>query len=112
MIHMVYPESRMVSEDTVIVWAMDSLINARIDAGEFMQDDDGSHCAAAMAILVRPSLSEAIEILEDAGECTFNKSRVMQRLGYGGCTGWADYLMSDESVQTVRVHDGYQGSIN
>ncbi len=36
----------------------------------------------------------------------------VKRLGPGGCTGIDDFLMSDGSVEAIRVHAGYQGNIN
>lgn len=76
MIRMTYPESRMVSEETVIVWALDSIVNAKIEAGDFMQDDDDSQLAAFMATVERPSIEEAISLLEDEGECSFARSQL------------------------------------
>jgi hypothetical protein len=73
MIRILYPENRMVSEDTVIGWAMDDKMNARYDAGEFLNDEDGSQAAAAFAAMPRLSVEEAIEFLNDSGAVTFGR---------------------------------------
>jgi hypothetical protein len=72
MIHMIYPESRWVAEEQIIVWAMDDLANERIENGEFADDQDGSRLETLFASMIRPSLPEAMEILSDRGSCEFS----------------------------------------
>jgi hypothetical protein len=42
----------------------------------------------------------------------YDKAVPVERMGRGGCTGYDDFLMSDGSVKSFRVHGGYAGSIN
>jgi len=72
-IHILYPENRYVSEDTVIVWAMDDLVNSEIARGAFKDDEDGSQLAAYSLGMKRPTLRQAMEILSDNGSVTFDR---------------------------------------
>lgn len=71
-IKMTYPERRVVSEDTVIGWAHDQLVNdAFRDLPKEVRDyDEGAMKRLSNAINL-PTLEEALYILEDAGVCSF-----------------------------------------
>lgn len=71
--HIVYPENRMVDEETVITWAWDSMVNAAYKAlpeSEQQAEDAIEHLSATIG---RPTLEEAVSALEDAGEVTFTR---------------------------------------
>ncbi len=62
----------MVSENTVIGWAHDQLVNdAFRDLTSEQRDEDGVMERLSRKIDV-PTLEDAIYILEDAGVCTFS----------------------------------------
>lgn len=70
----IYPERRTVSEETVIAWAQDELVNAVIQRKQYHSDAD----LDADIAQVRASdeyrnltLESARAILEDAGAVTF-----------------------------------------
>ena len=74
MLHITYPERRVVSEDTVIGWAQDELVNAVIQHKQYVSD------AALDADIARVHASDeyrnltaesARAILEDSGAVTF-----------------------------------------
>ena len=69
MIRIIYPENRMVSEETVISWAHDEVANSTI--GDIPEE----LYSAALEAIPRPSLEDAIAILEDVGAVTFAEVR-------------------------------------
>jgi hypothetical protein len=76
MIQMVYPERRMVSENTVIGWAQDELVNAVVAYKVYENDEDMDVDIArvhASDEYVSMSLEDAKYILEDAGACAFGR---------------------------------------
>ena len=73
MLHMIYPQSRMVSEDVVVIWAFDALVNAEYNALPREQREDDKAMEELMAATPKPSLDQAIEILEDMGLVTFKR---------------------------------------
>ena len=74
MLHIIYPENRYVSEDTIIVWAQDELVNAAY--AQLSQEDKNKEDAIERiaAFTVPPSLEDAISILEDNGSVTFSRT--------------------------------------
>jgi len=68
MIQVIYPERRWVSEETVIQWAHDRLVN---DAAKTSDTD----IDLLILRIERPTLEESIYILEDSGECSFGATR-------------------------------------
>jgi hypothetical protein len=65
--HIIYPENRYVTDYEVVVWAHDDLVNGAIKAGDHR---DIEEIAASFA---RPTIEEAMQILEDSGSVTFVK---------------------------------------
>ena len=65
MVRTLYPQRRLVPEETVISWAQDSLINTGMDSGltpeSVMESDEYRNL----------NLHGAITLLEDSGEVTF-----------------------------------------
>jgi hypothetical protein len=76
---MIYPESRMVNEDTIIGWAKDSLVNSVIQHKLYSDD---SALDADIAIVhaskeyASMTIESAMDLLEDTGECTFRRSQL------------------------------------
>lgn len=77
MIRVIYPQNRMVTEDTVITWAQDQLIN---DAARNEPVCDSDEDWNALVTAVRATdeyqsltLESAKAILEDSGEVTFGR---------------------------------------
>jgi hypothetical protein len=73
MLHIIYPESRNVTEEQVIVWAHDDLVNAAyasLPQDAKSQEDAMERLSASIA---RPSLEDAMVILEDNGSVTFGR---------------------------------------
>lgn len=75
MIRILYPQNRMVTEDTVITWAQDQLINDAAQ-NEPVCDNDEEWDALVTAVRATDeyqslTLESARAILEDAGEVTF-----------------------------------------
>ena len=74
MLHVIYPDDRYVSEETVIGWALDDLVNnayAVLPQEEKNQEDALDRISAS---ITRPSLEDAIYILEDNGSVTFSRT--------------------------------------
>lgn len=65
----------MVSEDTVIGWAHDLLVNdAFYNLPEDQRDKEGAIERFSKTIK-KPTVEDAIYILEDAGACTFARNK-------------------------------------
>jgi hypothetical protein len=71
MLHIIYPDDRYVSEDTVIRWALDDLVNNAYAALPKEQKDADNAIESLLASTPCPSLEESIAILEDNGSVTF-----------------------------------------
>lgn len=73
MLHMIYPESRMVTEEMVMVWAHDTLVNQSYRALPADQQSNDDAMEQLFHSTPKPSVEDAIAILEDAGEVTFTR---------------------------------------
>jgi hypothetical protein len=79
MLHTIYPEHRAVSEDTVIGWAKDTLVNAVIQHKQYATDEELNadisrvHDSAEYRLM---TVSDAVTILSDNGEVTFTKDSI------------------------------------
>ena len=76
MLHIIYPERRTVSEEIVIGWAQDELVNAVIQHKQYQSDADleadiaSVHASDEYRNL---TLDSARAILEDSGAVTFTR---------------------------------------
>ena len=71
MLKQIYPERRIVSEDTVVGWAHDQLVNdAFRDLTPEQRGEDGAMKRLSKTI-EKPTVEDAMDILEDAGVCSF-----------------------------------------
>lgn len=77
MLRLIYPENRNITEREVIAWARDLMTDTAIemeglrrrDSGESaMSDEDIDRVCNDVPV---PTLTDAIELLEDAGKATF-----------------------------------------
>jgi hypothetical protein len=76
MIKMTYPERRQVSEDTIIGWAHDQLVNdAFRDLPKEVREYDEGAMKRLSNSIEKPTVEEAIYILEDSGVCSFQTIR-------------------------------------
>jgi hypothetical protein len=74
MLHMIYPENRAVSEDTVIGWAFDELVNNAYAALPQEEKEKEDAIEKIMASTPHPTLEDSIYILEDNGSVTFSRT--------------------------------------
>lgn len=75
MIRMTYPENRMVTEETVISWAKDSLVNSVIEHKRYKSDTDFEsdlNSIQSSNEYRNMNLDSAVTLLDDSGECSFN----------------------------------------
>lgn len=70
-IRIIYPENRVVSEETVIVWAHDTLVNNAFSVLPDAEKQNDNAIELLSKSIPVPELFDAIAILEDAGEVTF-----------------------------------------
>lgn len=78
MVYLLYPERRMVDEALVIAWAKDSLYNDALKATATGDGDANEAIArdvieATMRNHESMTLDEAMELLEDQGEVSFDR---------------------------------------
>jgi len=74
MLHITYPERRVVSEETVIGWAQDELVNAVIQHKQYVSDAelDAEIASVKSSEEYRTLTPESARaILEDSGAVTF-----------------------------------------
>lgn len=85
-IHVIYPEDVYVTEDVIIGWGHDALVNVAVDDYVRVHGvlPDGPEGEACYAIIVqgqpRPDLHGAMEILEDLGTHTFERLNIRCRV--------------------------------
>ena len=73
-IHVLYPDDRFVTHDTIIGWAHDHMVDDAVR--EHSVVPDGADYDAIVASVKRPTLASALEYLSDHGLVTFEAGSV------------------------------------
>jgi hypothetical protein len=77
MLRLIYPETRLISEASVISWALDLKIDQYVEAariaGDISKDHEFAEISEIARSIIPPTLEEAIDLLEDAGKATFTR---------------------------------------